>query len=91
MCRNIRRLYNFEPPVTDEEVRDAALQFVRKVSGSTKPSTANQDVFDRAVDEISAATARLLDALTTTAPPLDREEFAAKKREQAQKRYQATA
>ena len=89
MCRNIRTLHNFEPPATDEEVRGAALQYVRKVSGSTKPSQANAEAFDRAVDEVAAATARLLDNLVTTAPPKDREAEAAKARERAAKRYAA--
>jgi hypothetical protein len=80
MCRNIHTLYNFEPAATDEEVRDAALQYVRKVSGFTKPSQANADAFDRAVDEIAGATARLLGELHTNAPPKDREAEAAKKR-----------
>jgi len=72
MCRNIRTLHNFEPPATDEEVRAAALQYVRKISGSSKPSQANQEVFDLAVDEIADATRRLVDRLVTTAPPKDR-------------------
>jgi hypothetical protein len=80
MCRNIRALYNFEPPATEEEVRDAALQYVRKISGYNKPSRANTEAFERAVDEVAAATARLLDGLVTAAPPKDREVEAAKRR-----------
>jgi hypothetical protein len=90
MCRNIRTLHNFEPPATAEEVHDAALQYVRKISGSTKPSKANAEAFERAVDEISAATQRLLDGLVTAAPPKDREVEAAKRRARAAERY-ATA
>lgn len=89
MCRNIRQLHNFEPPATHEEVRDASLQYVRKISGSSKPSQANTEAFDRAVDEVTAATAKLLDALVTTAPPKDREEEAAKRRARAEKRFAA--
>jgi hypothetical protein len=73
MCRNIHTLFNFEPDATDEEVRDAALQYVRKISGFTKPSRANEEAFARAVDEVSAATRRLVDSLVTTAPPKDRD------------------
>jgi hypothetical protein len=80
MCRNIRTLYNFEPEATDDEVREAALQYVRKISGFTKPSQANVEAFERAVDDITAVSARLLDELVTTAPPKDREVEAAKKR-----------
>ena len=87
MCRNIRPLHNFEPPATEEEVRDAALQYVRKISGSSKPSQANAEAFDRAVEVIAAATAELLGALTTHAPPKDREIEAAKRRERAADRY----
>ena len=87
MCRNIRTLHNFEPPATAEEVQAAALQYVRKVSGSTRPSQANQDAFDQAVREVTAATQRLLDALTTSAPPKNREVEAAKARERAAVRY----
>jgi hypothetical protein len=87
MCRNIRPLYHFEPPVTDEEVRNASLQFVRKVSGFTKPSAANQAAFDRGVDEVAAAVQRLLDSLVTSAPPKNREIEAAKARARAAKRY----
>ena len=90
MCRNIHTLFNFEPPATEDEVHDAALQYVRKVSGYTKPSQANEEAFARAVDEVTAATSRLIDALVTTAPPKDREVEAARKRERAEKRF-ATA
>lgn len=88
MCRNIRVLHNFEPATTDEEVREAALQFVRKVSGSTKPSRANQKAFDRAIDEIADATRRLLDDLVTKAPPKSREREAIKGRERHEKRME---
>ena len=87
MCRNIRQLHNFEPPATPHEVEAAALQYVRKVSGSTRPSQANQAAFDRAVEEVAAATRRLLDDLVTTAPPKDREVEAAKARARAAVRY----
>jgi len=87
MCRNIRQLHNFEPPATSSEVEAAALQYVRKVSGSTRPSQANQEAFDRAVADVSAATQRLLEALVTTAPPKDREVEAAKARARAAVRY----
>jgi hypothetical protein len=80
MCRNIHTLYNFEPEATGEEIRDAALQYVRKISGFTKPSQANAEAFERAVDEVAAVSARLLGELVTTAPPKDREAEAAKKR-----------
>jgi hypothetical protein len=80
MCRNIHTLYNFEPPATREEVHDAALQYVRKISGFTKPSQANEAAFERAVEAVTAASVRLLDELVTTAPPKNREEEAAKKR-----------
>jgi hypothetical protein len=89
MCRNIRSLHNYEPPATDGEVADAALQYVRKISGSTKPSQANAEAFDRAVQEIALATARLLDGLVTSAPPKNREAEAAKRRERAQQRFAA--
>jgi hypothetical protein len=89
MCRNIRPLHNFEPPATHEEVHDAALQFVRKVSGFTKPAKANEEAFDRAVAEISEATTRLLDSLVTSAPPKDREVEAAKRRARSAQRYAA--
>ena len=87
MCRNIRQLHNFEPPASDDEVEAAALQYVRKVSGSTRPSQANQAAFDRAVAEVAEATRHLLDALVTTAPPKDREVEAAKARARAAERY----
>ncbi|WP_435768474.1 DUF2277 domain-containing protein [Nocardioides sp. SYSU DS0651] len=87
MCRNIRTLHNFEPPATRDEVTAAALQYVRKVSGTTKPSQANQAAFDRAVAEIAHVTQHLLDELVTTAPPKDREVEAAKARERARLRY----
>lgn len=87
MCRNIRPLNNFEPPATDDEVAAAALQYVRKVAGATKPSSANQAVFDAAVAEITAVTRRLVDDLVTTAPPKDREAEAAKARARAAVRY----
>ena len=87
MCRNIRPLNNFAPPATTDEVRAAALQYVRKVSGTTKPSAANQGAFDAAVEEVAEVTARLLDALVTTAPPKDREVEAAKARARAAERY----
>ena len=89
MCRNIRQLHNFEPPATEDEVHDAALQFVRKISGSTKPSKANEDAFNRAVEAVTAASRELLDSLVTTAPPKDRDVEAAKARARAQKRYAA--
>jgi hypothetical protein len=91
MCRNIRTLHNFDPPATEEEVQASALQYVRKISGSTKPSKANEAAFARAVDEVAAATTRLLEALVTTAPPRDREVEAAKARERAAARYGAAA
>jgi hypothetical protein len=87
MCRNIRTLHNFEPPATRDEVQAAALQYVRKVSGSTRPSQANQDAFDLAVAEVAAATAKLLDHLTSSAPPKNREVEAAKARARAELRY----
>ena len=87
MCRNIRPLFNFEPPVTDDEIRAASLQFVRKISGFTKPSKANEDAFDRAVDEVSEAARRLVDSLVTTAPARDREIEAAKAKARAAERY----
>ena len=80
MCRNIRTLHNFAPPATETEVHEAALQYVRKISGSTKPSRANQEAFDRAVEAVSAATSQLLADLVTTAPPKDRDVEAAKRR-----------
>jgi hypothetical protein len=90
MCRNIHTLYNYEPPAAEEEVRDAALQYVRKISGFTKPSRANEEAFARAVDEVSEATARLLDSLVTTASPRNREVEAERKRARAAERF-ATA
>jgi len=87
MCRNIKPLFNFEPPATDDEVRASALQFVRKVSGYTKPSKLNEEAFNNAVDEVTDAARRLIEALVTTAPPRDREEVAAKARERAAVRY----
>ena len=89
MCRNIHTLFNFEPPATEDEVRDAALQYVRKISGYTKPSQANAAAFERAVDEVAEATARLLGELVTNAPPRDREVEAQRKREAAAKRFAA--
>ncbi len=89
MCRNIRQLHNFEPPATAEEVRAAALQYVRKISGSSKPSHANADAFERAVDAVADASAQLLEALVTTAPSKDRDEEAAKRRARAAQRYAA--
>jgi hypothetical protein len=90
MCRNIRTLHNFEPSATKEEISDAALQYVRKISGSSKPSQANAEAFDRAVAEVTEATTRLLDSLVTNAPPKDREVEAAKRRARAEQRF-ATA
>ena len=87
MCRNIRTLHNFEPAATRDEVQAAALQYVRKVSGTTKPSQANAEAFDRAVQEIAHITSHLLDDLVTSAPPKDRKVEAAKAKERAQKRY----
>ncbi|MDQ3935000.1 MAG: DUF2277 domain-containing protein [Actinomycetota bacterium] len=89
MCRNIRPLYNFEPPATEDEMRDAALQYVRKISGFNKPSQANAEAFDRAVDEVAAATAKLLGELTTAAPPKDREVEAEKRRARFRERTAA--
>jgi hypothetical protein len=89
MCRNIRTLHNFEPPATDEEVSDAALQYVRKISGYTKPSRANEDAFNSAVDAVTAASAELLAQLTTSAPPKNREVEAAKARARSAQRYAA--
>jgi len=89
MCRNIRTLHNYEPSASESEIHDAALQYVRKISGSTKPSRANLDAFDRAVDEIARATSRLLDELITTAPPRNRDREAAKRRARALERYAA--
>jgi hypothetical protein len=91
MCRNIRTLHNFDPPATDEEVHEAALQYVRKISGSNKPSKANTEAFERTVDEIAQATRRLLDGLVTSAPPKDREAEAAKRRARAAQRFATAA
>ncbi len=91
MCRNIRTLYNFDPPATEEEIQSASLQYVRKISGFTKPSKANQEAFERAVEQIAEVSADLLDSLTTKAPPKDREEEAAKRRDRAAKRYATAA
>ena len=91
MCRNIRTLHNFDPPATEEEVQASALQYVRKISGSTKPSKVNEAAFARAIDEVAAATRRLLAELVTTAPPRDREVEAAKARARAAERYGAAA
>lgn len=87
MCRNIRPLFNFAPPATPEEVEAAAIQYVRKVSGYTRPSAANQAAFDRSVEQIAASTAELMTALVTNAPPKDREEEAEKRREKNRKRF----
>jgi hypothetical protein len=89
MCRNIRTLHNFDPPATEEEIRASAVQYVRKVSGSTKPSQANAAAFERAVEEVTAATTKLLEELVSTAPPKNREVEAAKRRARAQQRYAA--
>jgi len=87
MCRNIRQLHNFDPPASKEEVHEASLQFVRKISGSTKPSQANAEAFDLAVEEVAAATGKLLDSLVTNAPPKNREEEAAKRRARYEARF----
>ena len=87
MCRNIKTLANFEPPATPEEIRASALQFVRKVSGMNRPSRANQEAFDRAVDEVTSAAARLVQSITTSAPPRNRDAEARKGRERAQQRF----
>lgn len=89
MCRNIRTLHNFEPPATDEEVHGAALQYVRKVSGFTKPSQANEAAFERAVEEVAEASAKLLRELVTSAPPKDRESEAEKRRARSAQRFAA--
>jgi len=91
MCRNIRTLHNFEPPATEDEIHASALQFVRKLSGATKPSQANEAAFDRAIEEVSEAAERLLASLVTTAPPKNREEEAAKARARAAKRFGTTS
>jgi hypothetical protein len=89
MCRNIRTLHNFEPPATEQEVHDAALQYVRKISGFTKPSQANAEAFERAIEDVTDASRRLLDALVSSAPPKDREVEAAKRRARAEARFAA--
>lgn len=89
MCRNIKTLHNFDPPATDDEISASALQYVRKISGSTKPSQANQEAFDIAFEKVRAATAELLDHLVTSAPPKDREVEAAKARARAEARFAA--
>jgi hypothetical protein len=89
MCRNIKTLYNFDPPASDEEVSSAALQYVRKISGFNKPSQANVEAFERAVAEVTEVSARLLDHLVTTAPPKDREVEAAKRRARSEARFAA--
>jgi hypothetical protein len=91
MCRNIRTLHNFEPPATRDEIHAAALQYVRKISGSSKPSKANEAAFQLAVDEVAAASRRLLEALVTHAPPRDREREAARARERAAQRFGTAA
>jgi hypothetical protein len=87
MCRNIRTLFNFEPPASDDEIHAASLQFVRKLSGFTKPSQANAEVFDRAVDDVAAIARRLVDSLVTSSTPHDREQYAARAKSRAAKRY----
>jgi hypothetical protein len=87
MCRNIRTLHNFEPPASEEEIQAAALQYVRKISGSAKPSKANEAAFERAVEEVAAASSRLLESLVTTAPPRDRDVEAARARARAEERF----
>jgi hypothetical protein len=89
MCRNIRSLHNYEPPASEDEIRDAALQYVRKISGSTKPSQANRAAFDRAVEEVTLSTARLVEGLVSAAPPKNREIEAAKRRERGAQRFAA--
>jgi len=89
MCRNIRRLHNFEPPATEDEIRAAAVQYVRKISGSSKPSKANEPAFERAVEAVAAASTELLGELVTSAPPKDREVEAAKARARSAQRYAA--
>ncbi len=89
MCRNIRQLHNFEPPASEAEVRDAALQYVRKISGASKPSRANEAAFERAVDAVAAATTELLGSLVTAAPPKDREVERAKARARSEQRFAA--
>src|SRR5689334_987286 len=87
MCRNIKTLANFAPPATDDEIRASALQFVRKLSGTTRPSPANEDVFNRAVEEVTASARRLIDSLSTSAPPRDRDVEAVKARERSRQRF----
>jgi hypothetical protein len=89
MCRNIRTLHNYDPPATAEEIHDAALQYVRKISGASRPSRANAEAFDRAVQDVALATTRLLDELVTSAPPRDRELDAARRRARAAQRFAA--
>lgn len=89
MCRNIKTLFNFEPPATDEEIRAASLQFVRKLSGFTSPSKANEEVFERAIDEVSAIARQLIDSLVTTSAPRDRDEWAARAKARAAERFGA--
>jgi hypothetical protein len=91
MCRNIHTLHNYDPPATDEEVRAAALQYVRKISGGTRPSKTNETAFARAVDDVAAASAQLLNALVTTAPPRNREVEAARARARAEERFGAVS
>ena len=91
MCRNIRPLNNFEPPATDDEVRDAALQFVRKIAGSSKPSKANEAAYDKAIEAVTRASRELIDSLVTTAPPKNRTDEAAKARARSAARYQAVS
>jgi hypothetical protein len=91
MCRNIRTLFNFDPPATDEEIRAASIQFVRKLSGFTRPSKANEAAFDRAVDDVAAVARHLIDSLVTTATPHDREEWAARAKARVAERYQKRA
>jgi hypothetical protein len=89
MCRNIKPLFNFEPPATNDEIRASALQFVRKISGFTRPSQANSEIFEQAVEDVTAVARQLVDSLTTTAPPKNREEEAARARERGLKRFSA--
>ena len=91
MCRNIRTLFNFDPPATDEEIRAASIQFVRKLSGFTKPSKANESAFDAAVEDVAAVARRLIDSLVTTATPRDREEWAARAKARAAERFEKKA
>ena len=90
MCKNIKRLYNFDPPVTEAEIQEASLQFIRKISGFTKPSKANEVVFDQAVDDVADIVQTLLDSLVTNAPPLDREVEAQKRKMRAEKRFRSS-